>query len=95
MKTLFIIIVLALVGTTASAECVRLPSGRVECSGGAQSGGYNPNTGKAWKSETNARGVESYESTTGAKAKTRNGKGVYQSPTGKTCVKGRYNKGCN
>lgn len=95
MKALSII-ALVLVCSTASAECVRLPSGRLECGNGAQSGGYNPNTGKAWKSETNPNtGVKSYESNTGAEAKTKNGKGVYQSPTGKTCVKGRYNKGCN
>lgn len=89
------IIALALWCSTASAECVRLPGGRVECGGGAQSGGYNPNTGKAWKSETNPGGVKTYESNTGAEAKTRNGKGIYKSPTGKTCVKGRYNQGCN
>lgn len=94
MKSLTII-VLALLCSTASAECRRLPSGRMECGGGAQSGGYNPNTGKAWKSETNAYGTKTYESNTGAEAKTRNGKGVYKSPTGKTCVKGRYNAGCN
>lgn len=94
MKILSIIL-LALLSSTAGAECIRLPSGRMECGGGARSGGYNPNTGKAWKSETNANGVKTYQSNTGAEAKTRNGKGVYQSPTGKTCVKGRYNQGCN
>lgn len=89
------ILALALWCATASAECVRLPSGRVECGNGAQSGGYNPNTGKAWKSETNSNGVKTYESNSGAEAKTKNGKGIYKSPTGKTCVKGRYNQGCN
>ena len=94
MKVLSIL-ALALVYSTASAECVRLPSGRVQCGNDTQSGGYNQNTGKAWKSETNSRGVKTYQSSTGAEAKTKNGMGVYQSPTGKTCVKGRHNQGCN
>jgi hypothetical protein len=90
-----LIIALLLAPSIASAECVRLPSGRLECGNGAQAGGYNPNTGKAWKSETGPYGGKTYESNTGAEAKTKNGMGVYQSPTGKTCVKGRYNRGCN
>lgn len=95
MKALSLV-ALALVCSTASAECTRLPDGRVVCGDGAQSGGRNPNTGNAWKSETNPNsGVKSTESSSGAKAKTKNGMGVYQSPSGKTCAKGRYNKGCN
>ncbi|MGZ8218335.1 hypothetical protein [Methylomagnum sp.] len=94
MKALSIV-ALALVCSTASAECTRLPNGRVVCGNGNEAGSYNPNTGTVRKSETNSNGVKTYESNTGAEAKTKNGKGVYQSPTGKTCVKGRYSKGCN
>ena len=94
MKALSIL-ALILVCSTANAECTRLPSGRVECGNGAQAGGYNPRTGKAWKSETSPGGVKTYQSNTGAEAKTKNDKGVYKSPTGKTCVKGRYSQGCN
>jgi hypothetical protein len=94
MKALSII-ALILVCSTAGAECARSPSGRVVCGDGARSGGYNPNTGKAWTSETNSNGVKTYQGNTGAEAKTKNGMGVYKSPTGKTCAKGRYSKGCN
>lgn len=94
MKPLFII-ALALLCSTANAECARTATGRVVCGNGEQAGSYNPNTGTVRKSETNSNGVTTTESSRGGEAKTKNGKGVYQSPTGKTCVKGRYNQGCN
>lgn len=94
MKVLALL-VLTLIATTAQAECVRTATGRVTCGNGYESGSYNPNTGVARKSETNANGVRTYESSTGAEAKTKNGMGVYRAPSGKTCVKGRYNQGCN
>ncbi len=94
MKTLSIIL-LALLCSTASAECARGPSGRVRCGNGSSAIGYNPNTGNAWKKQTNANGVKTYQSSRGGTAKTRNGMGVYRAPSGRTCVKGRYNQGCN
>jgi len=84
-----------IVSSQAFAACVREPSGRVVCDQGAEAGGYNPNTGNAWKAETNARGVTTTETSRGGEAKTRNGKGVVETPGGKTCVKTRYNRGCN
>lgn len=94
MKALWII-PLAFISLNVNAECARTATGRVVCGNGYESGSYNPNTGVARKSEMNANGVRTYESSTGAEAKTKNGMGVYRAPSGKTCVKGRYNKGCN
>lgn len=77
------------------AGCARGPDGRVVCGEGREAGGYNPNTGTAWRSETNARGVTTTETSRGGEAKTKDGVGVAQTPGGKTCVKTRYNRGCN
>ena len=56
--------------------------GRVVCGNGEQAGGYNPNTGKSWKSERNQNGVATTQTSAGGKAKTKNGKGVYSSSSG-------------
>ncbi len=69
MKALWII-PLAFVALNAHAECARTATGRVVCGNGYESGSYNPNTGVARKSEMNANGVRTYESSTGAEAKT-------------------------
>ncbi|BBL76374.1 hypothetical protein [Methylomagnum ishizawai] len=94
MKALFIL-ALALIASNVHAGCARTATGKVVCGNGDESASYNPNTGVARKSEVNANGVRTYESSTGAEAKTKNGMGVYRAPSGKTCVKGRYNQGCN
>jgi hypothetical protein len=70
---------------TVRAECVKNARGRTVCSNDEKAGGYNARTGTAWKSEKNR----------GGEAKTKNGKGVYTSPSGKTCVKTANNQGCN
>ncbi len=88
-------IALSLLYSTANAECARTATGRVVCGNGEQAGSYNPNTGTARRSETNANGVTTTESSRGGEAKTKNGMGVYKSPTGTTCVKGRRGQGCN
>jgi hypothetical protein len=51
-------------------------------------------TGNAWKSEKNPAGVATTETSAGGEAKTKNGKGVYKSPSGKKCVKTANNQGC-
>lgn len=90
------IIVISLIAANAWAACYRAPSGRLECGNGYNSGGYNPNTGNSWSNTTNPNnGVKTYENSNGAEAKYRNGVGVYQAPSGKTCVKGRFSAGCN
>ena len=81
--------------SSAFAGCARAPDGRVVCGEGAAAGRYNPNTGNAWKAETNSRGVTTTETSRGGEAKTKDGMGAVQGPGGKTCVKTRYNKACN
>lgn len=80
---------------TVLAECVKTPNGKTVCDSGQTTGGYNPNTGKAWKAETNQRGVTTTETSRGGQAATKNGVGVVKTPGGQTCVKTRNNQGCN
>lgn len=107
-----------LMATSASAECVRTPAGRVVCGPGAVPGAtvvaprpvggvttveggaggraaYNPRTGNAAVSQTNARGVTTTETSRGGEAKTKNGMGVAHGPGGTTCAKGRGEARCN
>src|SRR5258707_14395399 len=48
---------LMVVSTSAFASCYTNARGRVVCNNGEQAGGYNANTGTAWKSERNSNGV--------------------------------------
>jgi hypothetical protein len=77
------------------AECVTNARGRTVCSNGQNAGGYNARTGNAWKSEKNEAGVTTTQTSAGGTAKTKNGKGVYTSPSGKKCIKTANNQGCN
>ena len=81
--------------THAFAECSTTATGRTVCNNGQQAGGYNPNTGNAWKSQRNQNGVATTTTNRGGEAKTKNGKGVYKSPSGKTCMRTATNAGCN
>jgi hypothetical protein len=95
MRIAVIILTLVVFASSASAECYTNARGRYVCSNGQEAGGYNANTGNAWKSEKNQNGVATTQTSAGGKAKTKNGKGVYQSPTGKDCYKTAYHHGCN
>ena len=78
------------------AGCVTNLRGKTVCSNGqGEAAGYNPNTGTAFKSEANQNGVTTTQTNKGGEAKTKNGMGVVQGPSGKTCVKTRHNQGCN
>jgi hypothetical protein len=92
--TTIIVLLLTVFSSNVFAECVRNARGRTVCSNGQKAGGYNARTGNAWKSETNNAGVTTTETSSGGEAKTKNGKGVYKSPSGKTCVKTAHNQGC-
>ncbi|MGP8438382.1 hypothetical protein ACT2FY_44340 [Paraburkholderia fungorum] len=48
MKVLFVLIAFAL-SSNVFAECVTNARGVTECNNGRAAGGYNPNTGNAWK----------------------------------------------
>jgi len=90
-----IILTLMVFSSSAFAECVTNARGRVVCNNGEQAGGYNAKTGNAWKSGRNQAGVATTQTSAGGEAKTKNGKGVYQSANGKDCYKTAYNHGCN
>jgi len=95
MRILFIVLTLMVFSSSASANCVTRPSGRVVCSNGEETGGYNSKTCNAWKSEKNQNGVTTTQTSKGGEAKTKNGKGVYTSPSGKDCYRTANNQGCN
>jgi hypothetical protein len=96
MRILMIILTLMVFSSSAIAECTTNARGRLVCSNGEDAaGGVNTRTGNAWKSEKNEAGVTTTETSRGGEAKTKNGKGVYQSPSGKNCVKTANNQGCN
>ena len=95
MRIAVIVLTSLLFSTSAFASCYTNAYGRVECNNGSSAGGYNPNTGNAWHSQTNQNGVKTTQSSRGGYAKTKNGKGVYQSPSGKNCYKTANSHGCN
>jgi hypothetical protein len=80
----------------AAVVAPRPVSGATVVEGGAGGGAaYNPRTGNAAVSQTNARGVTTTQTSRGGDAKTKNGMGVAQGPGGKTCAKGRGEAKCN
>jgi len=95
MRIPVIILLLMVFSSNVFAECVTNARGRTVCSNGQNAGGYNARTGKAWKSEKNEAGVTTTQTSAGGTAKTKNGKGVYTSPSGKKCIKTANNQGCN
>ena len=95
MQPTVILLTLMLFASNAHANCVTNMRGRVVCSDGEEAGGYNAKTGTAWKSERNQNGVATTQTSRGGEAKTKNGKGVYHSPSGKDCYKTASNHGCN
>ena len=95
MRIAAIILTLMVFSTSAFAKCTTNAYGRVVCGNGEQAGGYNSNTGNAWKSEKNQYGVATTQTSKGGKAMTKNGKGVYHGANGKDCYKTANNQGCN
>jgi hypothetical protein len=94
VKTLAIL-VCALISANAFAECSTTATGRTVCNNGEAAGGYNRNTGNAWTAQKNQNGVTTTQTSKGGEAKTKNGKGVYQSSSGKDCVRTARHEGCN
>jgi hypothetical protein len=95
MRILMIILTVMVFSSSAFAECTTNARGRTVCSNGEEAGGYNAKTGNAWKSEKNENGVTTTDTRAGGEAKTKDGKGVYKSPSGKKCIKTANNQGCN
>jgi hypothetical protein len=94
MKVVLILACLV-VYSSAFAECGTNMRGATACSNGQTAGGYNPNTGNAWKAQKNQAGVTTTQTSKGGEAKTVNGRGVYKGPGGVTCYKGANSHGCN
>ncbi|MBC7940235.1 MAG: hypothetical protein H7Z19_10805 [Chitinophagaceae bacterium] len=95
MKMALALACLLAVGTVQAADCVANARGKTVCAKNGQAVVVNPNTGTAAKAEKSDAGVTTVQSAKGGEAKTKNGKGVYQSPSGKTCVKTANNQGCS
>ncbi len=94
MRLALIITALMMFSSNAHASCYRNALGHLVCSNGQAAGGYNPNTGTAWKSTRNQYGVATTQTSRGGEAKTKHGKGVYRSPNGTTCYKSANSHGC-
>jgi hypothetical protein len=93
MKTIFLLMFLFSAQAVA-ADCVTNRYGKVVCANGQKAVKVNPNTGTAATAQKNANGVTTTNSSKGGTAKTKNGKGVYQSPSGTKCVKTAHQQGC-
>ncbi|HWY71431.1 MAG TPA: hypothetical protein VNX88_22380 [Terriglobales bacterium] len=78
----------------ASQDCVKNRRGETVCKNGQTAAAVNPRTGNAAVAQKNQNGVTTTQTANGAKAKTKNGKGVAQGPGGTTCVQGKNNQGC-
>jgi len=95
MRIALLILTLMVFSSSGFAECVQNAHGRTVCGNGQSAAGYNARTGKAWKSQKNAHGVATTQTSSGGKAKSKNGKGVYKSASGKECYKTANKQGCN
>jgi hypothetical protein len=84
-----------LLASGAFAECATNGRGVAACGNGQTAGGYNANTGNAWKAQKNQAGVTTTQTSRGGEAKTKNGNGVYKSPSGQTCYRTANSRGCN
>jgi hypothetical protein len=94
MRLALIIVTFMVLSSRVYAACYTNAWGHVVCNNGQAAAGYNANTGTAWKSERNQYGVATTKTSNGGEAKTRNGKGVYKSPSGKKCYKSANSHGC-
>ena len=93
MKALAVM-VLFLNSSLLGQDCVKNARGETVCGNGKTAAAANPNTGRGAVAQKNSNGVTTTQTTSGGKAKTKNGMGVAQGPNGKTCAKGKYQEGC-
>jgi hypothetical protein len=95
MKLALVVACSIVFSANAFGNCATNGRGETACGNGQSAAGYNANTGNAWKSQTNANGVRTTQTSRGGEAKTVNGKGVYKAPNGQTCYKTASSRGCN
>ena len=94
MKVLLMMACMLLAWGLFADDCVKNARGKTVCSNGQTAAAVNPNTGKAATAQKNQNGVTTTQTSSGRKAKTKNGKGVAQGPNGTTCAKGANQQGC-
>jgi hypothetical protein len=94
MKTLAMIACMFFASSLFGQDCVKNARGETVCGNGRSAAAVNPNTGRCAAAHKNSNGVTTTQTTSGGKAKTKNGMGVAQGPNGKTCAKGKYEEGC-
>jgi hypothetical protein len=93
MKTI-VLLMLFCSAQAIAADCVTNRYGKVVCANGQKAVKVNPDTGTAATAQKNANGVTTTNSSKGGTAKTKNGKGVYESPNGTKCVKTARQHSC-
>ncbi len=94
MKALLMMTCMFLASGLFAEDCVKNARGETVCGNGQSAAAVNPNTGKAAAAHKNQNGVTTTQTTTGGRAKTKNGMGVAQGPNGTTCAKGENHQGC-
>jgi hypothetical protein len=94
MKLLLMMACMLLSSGLPAQNCVENAHGKTVCSDGKTAAAVNPNSGKAAVAQKNKNGVTTTRTSTGGKAKTKNGMGVATGPGGTTCAKGLNNQGC-
>jgi hypothetical protein len=94
MKVLLMMACIFLASGLSAENCTTNARGKTVCSDGQTAAAVNPNTGKAAVAQKNQNGVTTTQTSSGGKAKTKNGMGVAQGPGGSTCAKGKNHQGC-
>jgi len=94
MKVLLMMACMFFASGLVAEDCAKNARGETVCGNGQSTAAVNPNTGKAAAAHKNQNGVTTTQTTSGGKAKTRNGMGVSKGPNGTTCAKGENHQGC-
>jgi hypothetical protein len=94
MKVLLIVTFMFFASGLIAEDCVKNARGKTVCNNGQTAAAVNSNTGRAAAANTNHNGVTTTQTTSGGRAKTKNGKGAVQGPNGTTCAKGANQQGC-
>ncbi|MGC2765545.1 MAG: hypothetical protein WB607_08560 [Candidatus Acidiferrum sp.] len=94
MRVLLMMVCIFFASSLFGQDCVKNARGETVCGNGRTAAAVNPNTGRGAAAHKNSNGVTTTQTTSGGKAKTKNGMGVAQGPNGKTCAKGKYEEGC-
>ena len=89
MKTLLMVLVLAITATGADAQCAKNRRGETICSNGQSAAAYNPKTGNAAVAQKNANGTTTTQTRYGGTATTKNGSGTAHNANSAVAVTSR------